>query len=145
MLASFVASVIYGLLGLTTEVIFTGFYNFRKKFKGEVSLLMFPVYSTSHLSMTSLFGEIIKNQHQIVKYLAITLLIYISKYLWGFIFDVFKIKPWHYTHKVKLLRKYFALHINNRVNLVYLPFWFLFAILSWHYYENIGGILSKIW
>ena len=37
------------------------------------------------------------------------------------------------------------LHINNRVNLVYLPFWFLFAILSWHYYENIGGILSKIW
>lgn len=140
-----IAAVIYGLLGLMIETIFTGFYNFRKKFKGEVSLLMFPVYASSYLLMTSLFGNLIKEQHAVIRYLIITLLIYISEYAWGFIFDTFKIKPWHYTHKIKLLRKYFALHINNRVNLLYLPFWFLFAILSWHYYINIDEILSKIW
>ena len=142
---SILASIIYSLLGLLTEVIFTGVYNFKKKFKGEVSMLMIPVYSSSYLLMTSVFGDILRSQHQIIRYLAITLMIYVCEYTWGFLFDTFKIKPWHYTHKIKLLRKYFSLHINHRVNILYLPLWVIFAIISWHFYENIDGILNKLW
>lgn len=138
------AAVIYGLFGLLTEVIFTGIYNFRKKFNANVSLLMFPVYTSSYYLMTTVFGEFLKKQPILLTYLLITIMIYVCEYSWGFIFDTFKIKPWHYTHKIKLLRKYFALHVNHRINLLYLPFWAIFAIVSWYYYLNIEIWLQKL-
>jgi len=110
--------ILFGALGLITEVTFTSLKNlFTQRvyeLKGETSLWMFPIYGLIAFFFP-LIAYRIGSFPWFIRGIIYMLVFYIVEYLSGLILRKLKICPWNYPPKYSL---------NGLIYFPYAPFWF---------------------
>jgi hypothetical protein len=148
MIAHFVPALLFGLIGLIVEIVFTGIYKAieernLKALSGHVSLFMFPVYAGSYHIFSAL-SEYFKSYPEYQIYFFITLVIYFCEYCWGWIYlNMFNIRAWYYTHQVRIGKRVYNLHLSNFITAIYFPFWYIFSIGIWEYSKFIDTLIQR--
>lgn len=136
MLELFVASCLFSFFGVLSEIIFTGIYDYfisdKKNWKGEVSLLMFPVYWIAYFLFSTpihfLFASFLIPFQ--VQCLLVVILIYIIEYCAGRLYLHFGMSCWHYDHVFTLFGKQLRFDVDNVITFLYFPLWYLFAFIG---------------
>lgn len=112
--------------GLCTEIVFTGLAEgVGGSFRGQVSLLMIPVYAVAWI----LLGPALRGLRAIgwsdaARRLPLTVLaIYAVEWSFGAFYAEMGLWPWRYTHG------WASEFSDGHVTLLYLPFWLGFAAL----------------
>lgn len=141
-----VSSVLFSIFGVVCEIFFTAIYNTietrGKSIKGEVSLLMFPVYFFAYLlfaiPLVKLFSVI--GIGLFMQCLTITALIYLVEYCAGILYDRFGHRPWHYEHSFIVFDHVIRFDLNNKITLLYFPVWMFFAYTAMKFHNLIAWV-----
>jgi uncharacterized membrane protein len=119
----------YGMLGFSTEVMFTALwyvldskYNFGWALHGCTSVWAFPIYAISMYAIEKMFLSL----HTKVP-LAVRGLVYLSwTYIWefttGFLLRQFAVCPWDY-------HDYTTYHVMGLITFDYAPLWYIGTII----------------
>lgn len=132
--------VLYGGLGVTTEVFFTAFANLIDQGSFEdISLMgvsyvwMFPIYGVTSIVFPIGF-ELLKNWNRILRYLIYGVGILIVELIAGFLLEQTTGRcPWEYQT---------GWHFGGYVRFDYLPLWMLFGAMleEFHRFNKSIGI-----
>ena len=124
--AELAATALFVAFGLCVEIVFTGLSEGAGgSFRGQVSLLMVPVYIVAWLLLgpglallrtLSLDGFLVR--------LPLTVLVvYGIEWAFGAFYWEVGLRPWHYQHG------WASDFSGGHITLLYAPFWFVFAAL----------------
>ncbi len=120
--------LVFGCLGITTEIFFTAFYDNVQKIRagesfdwslsGNSYVWMFPIYGSAALLFSIAF-PLVSDLPLLVRLLIYTLVIYIVEYITGWLLEKITGKcPWEYTT---------GWHLHGYIRLDYCLFWFIFG------------------
>lgn len=130
-------TVLFIAFGLCTEIVFTGVSaGFGGNFRGEVSLLMIPVYALAWavlgpglalLKRLGFDGAAVRLPLTVVA-------IYAIEWAFGAAYATAGLWPWHYEHG------WASDFSNGHITLLYAPFWLVFAAVLPKVRELILGL-----
>lgn len=132
-LSMFEKFLIYGIIGVFMEIIWTGFNSFLKldyTLTGHSSILMLPIYGMA-VFLEPIFIRL-KNLSIIYRGLIYAILILCCEFVTGYILKGFGICPWDYTAK--------GINIMGLIRLDYIPLWFFAGL----FFEWLNKRLSVI-
>lgn len=120
--------LIFGCLGITTEIFFTSFtdlfinisngQNFDLKLQGKSYAWMFIIYGSTPILYHLLF-DYVEKWPTLFRLILTVSIIYIIEYISGYILEIATgACPWKYDK---------GWHINGFIRLDYAPFWLIFA------------------
>lgn len=127
---------IYGSIGISLEILWTGFMAFLSgdmSFTGHSSVIMMPIYGSA-LFLEPLFKQL-KNVSVILRGIVYMVLIFSVEYWSGLILTFFKICPWSYLNA--------ALNVRGLIRLDYAPLWFTVGLLYEQVYKRLPGIIKQ--
>jgi uncharacterized membrane protein len=122
--------LLYGLLGLLVEVIYTAVYAAAEsvvdriavdpRFRGHTYLWMAPIYGFGGIVFEQLFAAII-DWHWLIRMGVYAVLITVVEYICGYIIEKMTGSiPWDYSKR--------RWHIHGKIRLDYLPVWACFGL-----------------
>lgn len=113
---------IYGMLGWTMEIFWTGFNSFLKddyKLVANTSLWMFPIYGLA-IFLEPVFNLMV-NLHILIRGVVYMFCIFGAEYITGTgIIKIIGACPWDYSDS--------PFNINSVIRLDYAPIWFLVGL-----------------
>lgn len=131
----YVASFVFSLLGLLTEIFFSAAISILKhgwkNARGDVHLAMTPVYFLSYFFLSAIIDYIGWNNILWMQIYVVACIVYIVEYLFGLVYEKLDIRAWHYDHIFFGIR----FDLNNKITLLYFPFWLVFAYLVLEYHS----------
>ena len=134
--------LLFSAFGLCVEIAFTGLSAGRaQSFRGEVSLLMVPVYSTAFLAIGPLLGLAGRFglQRPVLRIPLTVVAIYAVEWSFGAGYAALGLAPWYYDHG------WASDWSRGFVTLRYLPAWIGFAVIVvpvWRRVEKASRILA---
>lgn len=121
--------LLYGMLGFTTEVIFTGIwyfldshYNYGWTLVGCTSLWSFPIYALSIFAIEKMCLFLHAKLPLAARGLIYLSWIYLSEFISGFILRQFGACPWDY-------HGYTTFHFKGLIAFDYAPLWYIGTLL----------------
>ena len=118
--------VLFGILGIASEIFCTAFENIRKKkdrcLKGTSSVWMFFIYGFVYfiiLFVTTYFSEF----NILLRGLIYMILFYSLEFCSGLILKKCKAVPWDYSNRTKY-------HLKGIIRLELAPIWFIGGLLA---------------
>lgn len=115
-----------GLIGWTMELFTTSLRHFHcdhdKRFVGNTSLLMFPIYGMA--AAMAPIHKILCKQNVLVRGFIYMMLIFATEYTTGWLLRKFDMCPWDYSDA--------DLNVDGLIRLDYGPWWFLAGLLFEH-------------
>ncbi len=129
--------LLFSVFGLMIEIIFTGIFAFWSgSFKGQVSLLMIPVYSLSYYLGLKLLPLVEDTQLYELKYRlpGIVLIVYTIEWIFGAFYQGIGLLPWYYDHG------WASDFSNGNITLLYVPAWLFFAWIVVPAIRTVEGI-----
>lgn len=126
----FIRYVIYGLLGMNMEIVWTGLTQFNAKSKnlmGHTSLWMFFIYGLAVLIMEPLHN-LIADQNWFLRGCVWTSVIFAIEFLTGSILRFFGIEAWYYTGEFSIM---------GLIRIDYAPVWFAVGLI----FERLHSLL----
>lgn len=120
---------VYGSLGLSLEILWTGFNSFLRgdlTLTGHSSVIMFPIYGAAVL-LEPMFVQL-KNCSVLLRGFMYMTLIFAMEYWAGLVLTFFNICPWSYFNA--------ALNINGLIRLDYGPLWFVVGLIYEFLYKR---------
>jgi len=126
-----IMSLIFACVGVSTEVVFTAFYELisavsKGTHAGDYSLMgksyvwMLFIYASIPFFIRAIFPDVHK-PHLIIKAFVGVILIYIVEYFSGWVLELFTGRcPWKYEE---------GWHIHGYIRLDFAPAWFVFALM----------------
>ena len=124
--------IVFGILGVFGEVIFTALGNLLKtrkmRLNGESYIWMFPIYGLIAFLFPP-FNQLIAGWSWIARGCAYMVAIYVVEYMTGtFLTKLIGSHIWHYTGKYNL---------HGQIQLVHAPVWFIVGLLVEKYYNDM--------
>ena len=126
------AALLFSVFGLCTELVFTGFAaSWEGSFRGQVSLLMVPVYALAY-GVVGLALRVISRfdlRLGLWRVALGVLLVYAIEWSAGAAYGSLGLRPWHYEHG------WASNWSNGLVTLYYAPVWAIFVVIAervWH-------------
>lgn len=134
------AFLLYGGLGITTEVFFTAFVDFimsesfeNLALRGNSYIWMFPIYGSTSIAFP--FGfDLIKKWNRILRYFSYAVVILLVELVAGFMLEQTTGScPWEYQ---------VGWHFGGYIRFDYLPLWMLFGAIieEFHRFNRSIGI-----
>lgn len=132
--------IMYGLLGIAVEVIWTALYEkiFEKKkgwdLKGSTYIWMFPIYGTTVFLFEPLHA--LMDHHAIPWYFRGIIYmngIFLIEYLFGWLIRKTGKCPWDYSDQTKY-------HLDGLIRFDYIPVWFVLGLTL----EHANDLLLKL-
>lgn len=120
---------IYGSIGLSLEIFWTGFMSFLSgdmTLTGHSSVIMLPIYGGA-VFLEPLFSQL-KGSSLFLRGTIYMILIFAVEYWSGFLLTIFNICPWSYLNS--------ALNINGLIRIDYGPLWFSVGLLYEYLYKK---------
>ncbi len=131
------AALLFVGFGLCTEIVFTGLAGaWEGSFRGQVSLLMVPVYALAYFAIGAALWalEQVGAKHLAVRVAAGVTMVYAIEWSFGLLFGSLGLRPWHYEHG------WASDFSGGWITLYYLPAWALFVVLA----ERVWRIASTV-
>ena len=129
----FLRFIIYGLLGMIIEILFTGFSDIKNmnfNLVGHTSVWMFFVYGSAVFVLEPVYG-LIKNENTIIRGCVYATTIFFIEFSSGMILDMLNITAWKYQGELSVM---------GYIRLDYAMFWFLLGLV----FEKFYCFISKI-
>jgi hypothetical protein len=128
-------AVLFTMFGLCTEIVFTGILSWwGGSFRGQVSLLMIPVYASAYVFARPLqrrMDEAGWSSPRVQVPLAV-LLVYTLEWSFGETYAAFGLWPWRYEHG------WASDFSNGHITLFYLPAWTFFGFVVMRVLRVVG-------
>jgi len=127
------------MFGLCTEIAFTGLWaRWEGSFRGEVSLLMVPVYALAYVLLVTLRPRFEAGAlaHPLPRTALLVLGIYAIEWAAGAAYAAIGLTPWHYDHG------WVSNWSGGHVTLYYLPAWVLVALLLVPVAKHVGHLAA---
>lgn len=129
--------ILYGLIGLAIEILWTSIYDklfcHKKEWnlQGTTYVWMFPIYGCLVFLYEPVFN-LIKDMEWYYRGAIYSLGFMTAEYIFGYLLRLVSICPWDYSNSK-------SLHLHGLVRLDYAPLWFAFGLLM----EPISKMLSN--
>ena len=139
--SSLVGALLFAGFGLCTEIVFTGLWaGPGASFKGEVSLLMVPVYATAYFLIGPLLrvaeGRGLTSPWQLV--LPGVLVVYALEWSFGAFYEALGFRPWRYDHG------WASDFSGGHITLYYAPAWCVFVLIAIPVYRAIRRVAPRL-
>jgi hypothetical protein len=118
--------LLFCAFGLCTEIAFTGLAaGVADSFRGQVSLLMIPVYAFVYVVIGPLLtaADRLGLDSTWRRLPAVVVAIYAIEWSWGALYASLGLQPWHYDHG------WASDFSSGHITLLYLPAWLVFGLV----------------
>lgn len=135
--SSVVGALLFAAFGVCTEIVFTGVWaGADASFKGQVSLLMVPVYVTAYLLIGPLLrfagARGVTSRWKLVPFGV--LVVYALEWSFGAFYQELGFRPWRYDHG------WASDFSGGHITLYYAPAWCLFVLIAVPVYRAIRRV-----